>query len=46
MVSTGIKSSELSIKHLAKFKIFSLKQTLKIVNFADFVKRTSLWLST
>jgi len=42
MNSKGLKTHLLSVKHLAKFTIFLLKLTRKIVNFSDFVKRTKL----
>jgi hypothetical protein len=47
MVSTGIKSSELSIKHLAKTFLFCfiflfLKPNQK--DLADLVKNTKLWV--
>jgi hypothetical protein len=49
MVSTGIKSSELSIKHLAKtfsfcFTFLFLKPNQK--DLADLVKCIKFWLST
>jgi hypothetical protein len=46
MVSTGFKSSELSIKHLAKTFYFVLSFFLKAKSkdLADLVKSSKLWV--
>jgi len=46
MVSTGIKSTELSIKHLAKTFYFVLSFIFKAKSkdLADLVKSTKLWV--
>jgi hypothetical protein len=47
MVSTGIKSSELSIKHLAKtfYFVLSFHFKAKSKDLADFVKSPKLWVN-
>jgi hypothetical protein len=44
MVSTGLKSSELSIKHLAKafYFVLSFHFKAKSKDLADFIKKTKL----
>jgi hypothetical protein len=46
MVSTGIKSSELSIKHLAKtfYFVLSLYFKAKSKDLTDLVKSAKLWV--
>ena len=46
MVSTGIKSSELLIKHLAKtfYFVLSFLFKSKSKDLADFVKSLTLWV--
>jgi hypothetical protein len=46
MVSTGIKSSELSIKHLAKtfYFVLSFHFKAKSKDLADLIQGTSLWV--
>jgi hypothetical protein len=46
MVSTGIKSSELSIKHLAKtfYFVLSFHFKAKSKDLADLVKNSKLWV--
>jgi hypothetical protein len=46
MVSTGIKSSELSIKHLAKtfYFVLSFLFKSKSKDLANLVKSTELWI--
>jgi hypothetical protein len=46
MVSTGIKSSELLIKHLAKtfYFVLSFCSKAKLKDLADLVKSTKLWV--
>jgi hypothetical protein len=46
MVSAGIKSSELSVKHLAKtfYFVLSFHFKAKSKDLADFVKSFELWV--